>query len=243
MLSEMKFERERRNMKRLPMIIAAALALPMLVLVGCSKPASEETPPPSKPPTAKGIEFPPPTNLPSRAQVVKSAPDTTAPVAPEVPTEDSPAALSAQVKQFEADYQGTLDFQKRVVIIYNLSSVESPDTIDTIGRLFLNEKDKELKIELVNSLLDIEGENDKKLAILGSAIRADQPKDVRLEGIDGMGDTEDKRAIQVLQGLLTDPDEDVRQNAQDTIDQLQTDVTPPPQPVQPMAPAQARPAK
>jgi len=77
-----------------------------------------------------------------------------------------------------------------------------------------------------------EGENDKKLAILGSAIRADQPKDVRLEGIDGMGDTEDKRAIQVLQGLSDDPDEDVRQNAQDTIDQLQTDVTPPPQPVQ-----------
>ena len=238
MLSEMKFERERRNMKRLPMIIATALALPMLVLVGCSKPESTDTLPPPKPATAKSIEFPAPTNLPSTPQVVKSAPET--PTAPEVPAEDSPAALSAQVKQFEADYQGTLDFQKRVVIIYNLSSVESPETVDAIGRMFLNEKDKELKIELVNSLLDIEGENDKKLAILGSAIRADQPKDVRLEGIDGMGDTEDKRAIQVLQTLLTDPDEDVRQNAQDTIDQLQTDVTPPPLP---MTQPPAQPAK
>jgi hypothetical protein len=235
----MKFEREPRNMKRLPIIVPAALALALLTLLGCSKPESTDTLPPPKPPTAKAIEFPAPTNLTAASQAVNATPVAPAPAVPEVSAEDSPAALSAQVKQFESDYQNTADFQKRVVIIYNLSSVESPDTIDTIGRLFLNEKDKELKIELVNSLLDIEGENDKKLAILGTAIRADQPKDVRLEGIDGMGDTEDKRAIQVLQTLLTDPDEDVRQNAQDTIDQLQTDVTPP----QPTAQPPAQPAR
>lgn len=221
-------------MKRLPIIVTVALA--MLALVGCSKPAPEEALPPPKAPTAKAIEFPAPTNLPAPPVVKATLPPP--PVeAPAVSQEDTPEALSGQVKQFEADYQNTPDFQKKVVIIYNLSSVESPDTIDAIGRLFLNEKDKELKIELVNSLLDIEGENDKKLAILGSAIRADQPKDVRLQGIDGMGDTEDKRSIQVLQGLLTDPDEDIRENAQDTIDQLQTDVMPPQPAAQPQVPA------
>jgi HEAT repeat protein len=210
-------------MKRLSMIVTAALA--MLAMAGCSKPAPEDTLPPPKAPTAKAMDFPAPTNLPSAPQAVKVAP--VAPEAPATPPEDSPEALSGQVKQFEADYKNTDDFQKRVVIIYNLSSVESPDTVDAIGRLFLDEKDKELKIELVNSLLDIDGENDKKLAILSGAIRGDQPKDVRLQGIDGMGDTEDKRSIQVLQGLLIDPDEDIRENAQDTIDQLQTDVMPP----------------
>jgi hypothetical protein len=220
-------------MKHLPIIVAVALA--MLAVAGCSKPAPDETLPPLKAPAAKAIEFPPPTNLPA-PQVVKAAP--VAPVeAPAVPQEDSPETLVGQVKQFEADYQNATDFQKKVVIIYNLSSVESPETIDAIGRLFLNEKDKELKIELVNSLLDIDGENDKKLAILGAAIRGDQPKDVRLQGIDGMGDTEDKRSIQVLQGLLTDPDEDIRENAQDTIDQLQTDVAPAQPNTQPQFPA------
>jgi len=222
-------------MKRLPIIVTAAAALAMLGMAGCSKPAPDEALPPPRPPTAKGMDFPAPTNLPAAPQAVKVEPE--APAAPVVPPEDTPEQLSGQVKQFEADYQNTADFQKRVVIIYNLSSVESPETIDAIGRLFLNEKDKELKIELVNSLLDVDGENDKKLAILGAAIRADQPKDVRLEGIDGMGDTEDKRAVQVLQGLLTDPDEDIRENAQDTIDQLQTDVAPPPTPGQPAVPA------
>src|SRR6266404_5057545 len=220
-------------MKRLQMIVACTLTLAMLGLAGCSKPASEDTPPP-KPVTTKKIEFPAPTNLPSAQPEVSAT--TTAPSAAIVPQEDSPAESAAELKQYEADYQNTSDFQKRVVIIYNLSSVDSPDTIDTIGRLFLNEKDKELKVELVNSLLDIDGQNDKKLAILSNAVRGDQPKDVRLQGIDGMGDTEDKRAIQILQGMLTDADEDVKEAAQDTIDQLQADVAQPP--AQSQSPAQ-----
>jgi hypothetical protein len=213
-------------MKRLQILITSALALAVLVLAGCSKPEPQQTPPPEpKPVTVKPIEFPPPTNLVAAQPPAPAAPAAPTPAAE--PQEDSPEALAAQVKGFETEYANTLDFQKRVVIIYNLSSVDSPDTIDAIGRLFLNEKDKELKIELVNSLLDIDGQNDKKLAILSTAVRGDQPKDVRLEGIDGMGDTEDKRAIQILQGMLTDPDEDIRESAQDTIDQLQTDVAQP----------------
>ena len=234
-------------MKRLQMIVACTLALAMLVLVGCSKPEPEVTPPPLKPVTTKKIEFPAPTNLPSAQPAVSATPAAPATAVAPQAAEDTPEQLAAQIKQFEADYQNTPDFQKRVVIIYNLSSVDSPDTIDSIGRLFLSEKDKELKIELVNSLLDIDGQNDKKLAILSTAIRGDQPKDVRLEGIDGMGDTEDKRAIQVLRGMLTDPDEDVREAAQDTIDQLETDVAQPQAPVsmqpQPQAQPPAQPAK
>ena len=141
--------------------------------------------------------------------------------------EEDTAQLVAQVRQAESDYHNTPDFQKRVVILYNLSSVESPETIDAVGRLFLNEQDKELKIELLNSLTDIEGENDKKLTILSAAIRADQPKDVRSEAIDGMTNMEDKRAIQVLQGLLNDPDQEIREAAQDAIEQLQEDTAQP----------------
>ena len=219
------FEREQRNMKRLPMITTATLALVILAMAGCSKKQAEETVPPPSPVTTKRIEFPAPTNLPAAMPSIADA-KPAVPI-PGLPAEDSPAQLAAQVKQLETDYQNTPDFQQRVVIIYNLSSVESPDTIDAIGRLFLNEKDKELKIELVNSLLDIDGQNDKKLAILSTAVRGDQTKEVRLEGIDGMADVEDKRAIQILQGMLTDPDQDIIDAAKDTIDQLQADVAQP----------------
>ena len=59
--------------------------------------------------------------------------------------------------------------------------------------------------------------------MLSAGVRTDQPKEVRLEAIDAMSDTEDKRAIQLLQGLLGDPDEEIREAAQDSIDIAQGD--------------------
>ena len=146
---------------------------------------------------------------------------------PSTAQEESPAQLAAQVQELESTYHNTPDFQKRVALIYDLSAVESPATIDALGRLFANEPDPELKVELINSLSDVDGENDKKLAILTGGLRPDQPKDVRLEAIDGIVDTEDRRGIQLLQGLLQDSDEDIRESAQDGIDQLQANVTNP----------------
>jgi len=137
--------------------------------------------------------------------------------------EETPAQLAAQVKQLENDYKNTPDLQKRVSIIFDLSSVESPDAVDAVGRLLLNEKDQDLKVELIDSLNDIDGQNEKKLAILNGTLRADQPKDVRLEAIDAIGDVEDKRGIQVLQVFAADPDEDIRDSIKDTIEQLQNE--------------------
>jgi HEAT repeat protein len=54
-----------------------------------------------------------------------------------------------------------------------------------------------------------------------------------------MGDAQDKRGIQILQGFLSDPDEDVKQSAQDTIEQLQNMPEPAPQPPQAQGTGQA----
>jgi hypothetical protein len=219
-------------MLRLKLFLATGLAAVVLMVAGCSQKESATTPPPSPSvaPTAEKSEAPTPAPLaPAPSVDVKPPISAKMPVPtaviPPVTQEETPAQLAAQVRQLEGEYYNTPDFQKRVVIIYNLSSVESPATIDAISRLFLNEQDTELKVELVNSLTDIDGENDKKLTILSGAIRPEQPKDVRLEAIDALADTEDKRAIQVLQGLLNDPDEEIRDAAKDAIEQLQQDVT------------------
>jgi hypothetical protein len=209
-------------MKRLQLFFVAALAGAALTAVGCSKKESEPPPPP--PTSSATIQKPqPPPPLPS---VVQPTPPPEVSATSPTATDDEAAA---QVKKLESDYQNAQDFQKRVVILYDLSSTESPETINAIARLFLNEKDQELKVELINSLMDIDGQKDKKLAILSSAVRSDQPKDVRLEAIDGMSDVEDKRAIQILQAFANDPDEEIRDAVKDTIEQLQT-VTAQPQP-------------
>jgi type IV secretory pathway VirB10-like protein len=230
-----KVERK-TNMQRLKLIFTALAALG-LIAAGCSKKEPETTPPPS---TSANVEKTEPLSPTHPAPTPSSEPETTTPSSP-TPTpapvlppstppaaqEETPAQLAAQVQQLESTYHNTPDFQKRVALIYDLSSVESPATIDALGHLLVNEPDQELKVELINSLSDIDGENDKKLAILTGALRPDQPKDVRLEAIDAIVETEDKRGIQVLQGLLHDPDEDIRDSVQDGIEQLQATVTNP----------------
>ncbi len=221
-------------MKRVPSAGATAVAVILLAMAGCSQKEPQETPlpPPSVttlPATQPLPALPPPATTTVAMTVSASAADTNQPSG----DDQTQAELAAQVKQLLNEYQNTPDFQKRVTIIYELSSNDdAADVIDALAHLFLNEKDQELKIELVNSLTDVDGQNDKKLAILSAALRADQPKEVRLEAIDGMGDAQDKRGIQILEGFLNDPDEDVKQSAQDTIEQLQNMPEPSPQPPQ-----------
>jgi len=221
-------------MKRVPWAVAVAVAVGLLAMAGCTK---REQPEPLLPPPSV-------TTLPSRqplpALPAQAATDVTAgaPVSAEETNQESgdgetQAELVAQVKQLENEYENATDFQKRVTLIYEISANDDgPAVIDTLAHLFLNEKDQELKVEMVNSLSDVDGQNDKKLAILSTALQADQPKDVRLEAIDGMGDAQDKRGIQILQGYLNDPDEEVKESAQDTIEQLQSVPETPPQPAQ-----------
>jgi hypothetical protein len=207
-----------RNVRRIPVVVAVVAGMTAFVIVGCGKKTQEALVPPPSVTTLPATQSLPVLSLRATNATVAAA-DTN-----QVSEGDqTQAELAAQVKQLETEYQNTPDFQKRVAIIYELSSNDDgADVIDATTRLFMNETDQELKIEMINSLTDIDGQKDKKLAILSTALRADQPKEVRLEAIDGMGDAEDKRAIQVLQGFLNDPDEDIKQNAQDTIEQLQS---------------------
>jgi type IV secretory pathway VirB10-like protein len=209
-------------MQLLRFIFTITFASMLLIAAGCSKKESETTAAPSqsgeKTATAPTT---PATPMPSEVTPAPAPAPAPAPSPSAAAQEETPAQLAAQVQQLESTYHNTPDFQKRVGLIYDLSSIESPATIDAIGRLFSVEPDPELKVELINSLSDIEGENDKKLAVLTSALRPDQPKDVRLEAIDAVAETEDKRGVQILQGLLQDADEDIRESAQDGIDQLQ----------------------
>ena len=170
-------------MKRVPLAVATAVAVVLLAVAGCSKKESQEAPVPPPSVTQPLPALPPPATTSVASAASASAADTNQ------TSEDgqTQAELAAQVKQLENEYQNTPDFQKRVSIIFELSSNDDgADVIDALAHLFLNEKDQELKIELVNSLTDVDGQNDKKLAILSTGMRGDQPKEVRLEAIDGM---------------------------------------------------------
>ena len=124
--------------------------------------------------------------------------------------------------ELEKKYLANPDFTERVQVIFQLSDLGSPEALSVLGRLFQKEQDPDLRIQVINSLFDIDGQDDKKVALLAAGAATNQPKDVRDAAIDSLGSIDIKHAMPILQSLLNDADEDIREHAKDTIEQLQT---------------------
>jgi HEAT repeat protein len=208
--------------------LSAMTAGVAMMVAACSK--SEENPPPEPPVTPARSE--PSKPAPSAAKPSEtSAPKSTA-VAPTAP---APASDAAQVAAtLENAYISNPDFNSRVEQIYKLTDAGTPEAIASLGRLFHMEKDNDLKVEILDSLFDIDGQDERKAALLSAGAGADQPKEVRESAIDGLEDIEPKYALPILQALLGDPDEDIRDAAKDAIETLQS---------QQATPSQAAPAQ
>lgn len=205
--------------------IAFPAVLVAAIVVGCSK--HEDEPPAVVPPTptkaaspaAGGSVTPKPAN-----QGVKPAskPVLTKPAVPR-PTPLSPVEAAREIAALESAYVANPDFGNRVETIYKIADHDSPESITALGRIFQQEKDPDLKTEVLDSLFDIDGQDDRKVAILTAAAGADQPKDVRESAIDALGDIEPKFAVPILQSLTNDSDEEIRDAAKDQIEQLQAE--------------------
>ncbi len=214
--------------------LAVAASVVALALVGCSKTEPEKSasaPPPAPAPASAPAPGPAPKPAPPMPEVVTppvKAPmaQTTPPVkpAPAAPTPSTAEAAETAraVAQIEQEYIATTEMGSKLEIMYRASDLPPREGVQTIGHLFQRETDPELKTELLYVLQDFEEQNDNVLTILTIAVQANQPQEVREAGIEGMSDLEDTRAIGILQGLLNDPNEDIRDAAKDAIEILQT---------------------
>jgi len=153
-----------------------ATGLAIVVLIGCSKPSSEEQ-----------AAQPPPTNITmtmprprTQAVVVAKAPST--PSAAQsldgIPTpqgtnaeEEPPPAT--QIASLEAEYKTNTELSARAEIIFKISDVGTGAALPALGRIFSLETDPELKTEVLTLLADIDNQDDQKLAILSAAVGAD----------------------------------------------------------------------
>jgi hypothetical protein len=200
-----------------------------VILSACSK--NEEAPPPAPPSVPAKSEPAKPTS--AEAHVPQKPTVTSAPqVQPFAQATPMPSGSPAQVAAtLENAYISNPDFSARVEQIYKLTDAGTPEAIASLGRLFHMEKDNDLKVEILDSLFDIDGQDERKAALFSAGAGADQPKEVRQSSIDGLEDIDSKYALPILQALLGDPDEEIRDAAKDAIEMLQT--------AQP-APAQAK---
>jgi hypothetical protein len=202
-----------RHMHNILKLCAPAVAAALLT--ACSKPEKTSTPPPEPPPTVSQ-----PASPASPATPATAKPPVTAPVPRATPGKSSHPAEEAAA--LEREYVANPDFSARVETIYKLTDAGTPEAIASLGRLFQMEKDNDLKTEILDSLFDIDGQDNNKAALLGFAVSPSQPKEVRESAIDALEDIDAKYALPILQGLLADPDEEIRDAAKDAIEMLQT---------------------
>jgi hypothetical protein len=122
----------------------------------------------------------------------------------------------------EKSYLATTNREDRLDLMMDITDWPGPETVKTLTRLFQSETDPELRVDLLDSLLSIEGSVEEKLAMLKLGTEKGLPTEVRQSAIDGLIDLEDQRVIPILNGLLNDPDEDIRDGAKDALEMLQT---------------------
>jgi hypothetical protein len=123
----------------------------------------------------------------------------------------------------EKDYLTTTNRDTRLDLMMDIAENSSAETVKALTRLFEAESDTDLKIDLLDSLLGIEGFTDEKLIMLTLGARQGLPSEVRQSAIDGLIDLDDRRVIPVLNGLLNDPDEEIREGAKDALEMLQSE--------------------
>lgn len=192
-----------------------APVLAIAVLAACSKQEPSSSPPPEPPPT---VSQPAPVS-PSPAAPTARPPATVTNTGATPARSSNPAEEAAAL---ERQYISNPDFSARVETIYKLTDAGTPEAIASLGRLFQMEKDNDLKTEILDSLFDIDGQDNNKAAILAFAVSSTQPKEVRESAIDALEDIDAKYALPILQGLLADPDEEIRDAAKDAIEMLQS---------------------
>jgi HEAT repeat protein len=122
----------------------------------------------------------------------------------------------------EKDYTATTNRDQRLDIMMDIAETPGAEAVKALTRLFEVETDLDLKVDLLDSLLGIEGFKDDKLIMLTLGARQGLPSEVRQSAIDGLIDLDDQRVIPILNGLLNDPDAEIREAAKDAIEMLQS---------------------
>jgi predicted small lipoprotein YifL len=217
-------------------ILTLTIVLTAALSTGCGKKEQPETPPAEKAAPAATKPTPPQkphTPPPASGTVTQPTPGTPTSPTKELtfhqnlpPTGKPPRitdpALRAQM--LETEYINKPDFSERVRIIYKLSDSGTPEALASLGRIFHMEKDPDLKVEVLDSLFDIDGQDQSKAALLAQGAGPDQDRDVRESAIDGLTDIDPRIALPILQAMVNDPDPEIRELVRDAIEQVQAEM-------------------
>lgn len=177
-------------------------------------PSPPERPPQSEPPTNAPViadQGPPDLALQANATNVTD-------VAQTITIQHLHPKLQAALKQ----YSSADDKSDRSALaddVANLVDDNVPvrDVVEALGVMFHQERSAEVRIDILNNLLNLDDPSSYQLIVQGAD--PNQPQEVRKAAIAVLGDYDDTWAVPTLQQLLSDGDAEIRQAAQDALAQ------------------------
>ena len=186
------------------------------LLIGCGK---------SPPPSQQTLSSPAPSMSSAEASnSQQTQPESTGTASPLSQTPVSPDNNRAEDRLVNTLTQySAADEETRHNLVEQL-----PDFVDeglskdrvakALSSLFATEQSSDIKVLILDELEALD--TPSLMSQVTPALSADQPSDVRDEAITILNDLGDKSAIAILQPLLSDADEDIREEAQDAINHL-----------------------
>lgn len=133
-----------------------------------------------------------------------------------MPAEEKPPAPA----QLQRDYWLTRDQSERTEIIYQLGDIDSAEAVHSLMWLYQAETDVDLKQEILDAADRIDEQIPAKLALLNVALAPGQPAEMHDTVIEMLLGINDRRAILTWQLLLKDRDPDIRELAEQQIEEL-----------------------
>jgi hypothetical protein len=126
--------------------------------------------------------------------------------------------LQAALKQYSS--LGSTDARSALADdVANLVDDDVPirEVVEALGVMFHREPSTEVRIDILNNLLNLDDPSSYQLLVLG--VDPNQPQEVRKAAISVLGDYDDTWAVPTLQQLLADGDAEIRQAAQEALTQ------------------------
>jgi HEAT repeat protein len=133
---------------------------------------------------------------------------------PTTGADESPAQTAGSLRQ---KFLNAQDSNERTAILQALGELENAEAMTVLGFLFQNERDEQLKLDMLATVEQMEVANAPKMPIVTAALRPEQPQSVREAAIDALVDLDEPGALQMLQSLTTDPNPEIRDAAKDAL--------------------------
>ncbi len=148
---------------------------------------------------------------------------TPAPVRVEAP-KPAPAAEEEKptVAQLAVRLQKETEPEDRSKTVGELWELATPEAVETLRRQFFIERDNDVRADILAGVVEEKKPETQQLrfGILSAGLAGNQPEEVRMVAISLVTDFDDPRAVGLLQNLVQDPSEDIREAAKEAIDAI-----------------------